>query len=79
MKSANPGTSIDFVLNNTVPQNLNINLYNSEGQMVKNIFTGLADTNQNISSDVSTLSAGIYLVRINGNRMQKTLKYVVVK
>ena len=79
MKSANPGSSIDFVLKNTVPQNLNINLYNAEGRLIQSIFSGSADDSQPIHSDVSSLASGIYFVRIIGKGVQQTLKYVAVK
>lgn len=79
MKSANPGSSIDFSFKNPAPQNLNICLYNTEGQLIKNIFTGIAENGQFISNDVSSLTSGVYMVRITGKGIQKTLKYVIVK
>jgi len=79
MKSSNPGTAIEFSLKNSVAQNININLYNSQGQLIQNIFTGIADNNRTITSDVSSLASGIYLVRISCKGIQQTVKYVKVK
>jgi len=79
MKSANPGRSIDFALKKTDNQKLEINLFNAEGRWIRNIFTGVADERKMITSDVSELSAGVYLVRVSGNKIEQTLKYVVVK
>ena len=79
MKSSNPGSSIDFAFKNSTPQQLNINLFSSEGKLVKNIFAGTADNAQLISCDVSQLGAGIYFANVTGNGIHKTFKYVVVK
>lgn len=78
MRSANPGSSIELSFRNTIPQNLNIGLYNTDGRLMKNIYTGTVENGQGITSDVSSLAPGIYLVRITGKGIQKTLKYVVL-
>jgi glutathione peroxidase len=54
-------------------------IVDTQGQIIKNIFTGPADNTQTISTDISSLSSGVYLVRVTGNGFQKTLKYVRVK
>ena len=76
MKSTNPGSSLEFVVKNSSPKEININLYNTEGQLLKSVFSGMADNNQSISTDVSTLAAGIYLVRVTGKGIEQTLKFV---
>ncbi|HLP21732.1 MAG TPA: T9SS type A sorting domain-containing protein, partial [Chitinophagales bacterium] len=79
MRSANPGNNIEFAFSNATPQNLAIGLYNSQGQLVKNIYTGIAEKGQWVSQSVSDVSTGVYLLRISAAGLQRTYKYVVTR
>lgn len=79
MRSANPGNNIEFAFSNAAPQNLTISLYNTQGQLIKNIYTGIAVKGQLVNQNLAEISTGVYLLRISGAGLQRTIKYVVAK
>ncbi|HLP52441.1 MAG TPA: T9SS type A sorting domain-containing protein [Chitinophagales bacterium] len=79
MRSANPGNNIAFAFSNAAPQNLTIGLYNTQGQLVKNLYTGIAVKGQSVNQNVSDISTGVYLLRISAAGLQRTIKYLVAR
>ncbi len=79
MKSSNPtSTSIDFTVKNSAMKNLNVQLFSTTGELIGSVHNGTAQSNQNINYDVSSLSSGIYFVKIQADGLQKTLRCSVV-
>ena len=78
IKSANPtGSNITLELKTLSAEQLDINLYAIDGKLVGSIYHGNVTGTQQISYSVSTLPAGIYLVKAQTSAGQKTLKCVV--
>lgn len=79
MRSANPGNVIEFAFTNSKPLTLNIDLFNSNGQIAKKLYSGTTSNSQIISHDVSQLPTGVYVIRITGAGLQRSMKYVLVR
>ncbi|HRG90472.1 MAG TPA: T9SS type A sorting domain-containing protein [Chitinophagales bacterium] len=79
MRSANPGNVIEFAFTNSKPLSLNIDLFNSNGQIAKKLYSGTSNNSQIISHDVSQLPTGVYVIRITGAGLQRSMKYVLVR
>lgn len=58
----------------------NIDLFSSTGQLITNLHNGTLITKiKNISINVTNLNNGVYLIRINGEKGNKTIKFIEVK
>jgi hypothetical protein len=78
----NPGAdwvNIGFSLNET--QNLSLKMFDSNGRMVKNIFTNQSffPGNQMQSVDISDLASGNYYFYLSNGKEVETQIYVVLK
>ena len=57
--------------------NVEINLFNGEGQLVCNLFQGYQNTVQNqISYNCSSLSNGIYFISVKSGKSYSTAKFI---
>ncbi|VAX18221.1 hypothetical protein MNBD_IGNAVI01-1968 [hydrothermal vent metagenome] len=74
----NPTTMINFSLPQTM--NVNIVVYNSLGQKVKELVNGtMAAGNHSVEMDGSDLTSGMYFYRISTSGYSKTMKMMLVK
>lgn len=75
----NPNNGLfNLTLQLTTADNININVYNANGQIVHTQKLGLIN-NENVALDLSTLSPGIYNVNIQGQNTQITKRINIVR
>jgi glutathione peroxidase len=76
LKSANPGnTSVDFAVKSG--QRFDINMYAIDGKLVGNIYHGSAANGQLISYPVSSLASGVYIIKVQTELGQRSIRYIV--
>ncbi len=75
----NPSTSITLGVSEDGP--VQVDLYNSQGQLVRSVFEGTmsANTLQIISIDASDLTSGYYLVKVETANDVKTRSILLTK
>jgi flagellar hook assembly protein FlgD len=75
----NNTTVISFDVNNRT--RIDVNVYDAEGRLVENIFSGIANRGRNRINWTakSHLPSGVYFISINSDRQKKTGKIVYVK
>lgn len=74
----NPSTTVLITL--LEAQNLNISIYNSIGQIVRNLTSSrLSAGAHSFRFDGSNLSSGVYFIRITGNKIKQTHKMLLLK
>ncbi len=63
-----------------VAGNIEINIYNSAGKLVKNILNKDVDTGKHsITVDIDELSAGTYIISMENNRLKARQSFVILK
>jgi glutathione peroxidase len=78
VRSSNPtSTNITLDLNTNAAQQVDVNLYSTDGKPVGAIFTGTMQGNQQINYSVASLASGLYLLKAQSAGNQKTLKILV--
>jgi hypothetical protein len=74
----NPGTTIKYSL--PYNSNVRITIYNSLGQMIKEIVSGFkSQGNQEVNFNASALSSGVYLYSIRANSIDGKQSYTATK
>ncbi len=75
----NPTASFNFFVG--MKQNVEVSLYNSVGQKVAELFSGVATASNkySVSIDGSNLSSGMYLVQMNGLNFNASQKVILQK
>lgn len=80
LKSANPTSStIEFMVKTSAPQHFSIDIYSIEGKFISNLYDGICTGAQNINCSVSSLSSGIYFVKIESEGAHKTIRLAIVR
>ena len=70
---------INISVNNFDASKVSISLFSAEGKNLGELYNGKSTGENKISYNTSSLSSGIYFIRVNKNEAQKTFKCVVVK
>lgn len=74
----NPSTNLQFDVNK--PQEIELTIYNVQGQMVATLWNGPASAGvHRVTFNGSNLSSGIYIARLSGNGEFETTKMVLMK
>ena len=75
----NPGRNV-FHIRIKVPeaQNISVTLYNTSGQLVKNIYNNNTSGIVTINTDLSNLNSGVYIIQVNGNKGFKLTDKLVI-
>jgi len=78
LRSANPTAStISLQETGGGAQNLDVTLFNAEGQLIGSVYHGNVQSGQLIQYPVTNLSSGVYLIKASTDQGQKVLRFVV--
>lgn len=67
---------LNIELNAAKADNITLQVYNYSGQLVYSGNDKLNTGNNNVKLDASQLSSGVYIVKISGNNVYKTMRFV---
>ena len=74
----NPATS-EFTISQNLSSKGTIQLFDTSGKKIKELFNGNFGTNKNIKIKTDGLAAGVYLVKVNSGKQSVTKKLVINK
>jgi hypothetical protein len=72
-----PADDIVFIDIEELSSDISLDVYDIDGRYLRNLYSGASNGAEQISSDVSDLSSGVYLIRLSSDE-NTSVKQIVI-
>mgnify|MGYP003349577706 FL=1 len=78
--SSNPvRENLILAIKNPQQEKIYLDVFSPDGKLVSPLFSGTPALSQTLNLSTESLAAGVYLLRLQSNSVDKTLRFVVAK